>query len=209
MKIGILGAGNLGSAIAKRLLGHKHQVLLSFARDETAMTAFAASIGAQSGTPSDAVRFGDVLILAAPWTAVPDALRQAGTLDGKIIWDCTNPLNADLTGLLLGTITSAGEEVARMAPTAKVVKAIPPFAELLQGADIAPDKPRPSTFVCGDDATAKRTVSELVELLGAEAVDSGPLSAARFAEPAGMLLVHLAYKQGLGGRIGTGLLRFP
>jgi predicted dinucleotide-binding enzyme len=208
MKIGILGAGNLGTGIAKHLVIHKHQVFLSFARDTTKMTAFADSIGAQSGTANEAARFSDVVVLAAPWTAAAVALGQAGSLDGKIIWDCTNPLKPDLSGLMLGTTTSAGEEVARMAPAARVVKAIPPFAEMLHGAPIPPGTQKPATFVCGDDAAAKRIVSELVELIGAEAVDTGPLSAARFAEPMGMLLVQLAYKQGLGGRIGAVLVKF-
>jgi 8-hydroxy-5-deazaflavin:NADPH oxidoreductase len=208
MKIGILGAGNLGTGIAKQLIRHGHQVFLSFSKDLNAMAAFAASINAQSGAPGDAARFADVLALTAPWTAVAEALRQAGPLDGKVIWDCTNPLKPDLSGLLLGTTTSAGEEVARMAPTATVVKAIPPFAEILHGPPIPTDQPRPVTFVCGDDATAKRTVSELLTLIGADLLNAGPLSAARFAEPAAMLLVHLAYKQGLGARIGAALLKF-
>jgi predicted dinucleotide-binding enzyme len=121
-------------------------------------------------------------------------LQQAGLLDRKVIWDCTNTLNPDLTGPLLGTTTSAGEEVARLAPSAHVVKAIPPFAEILHGPPLPPGTPLPSTFVCGDDAEAKR---------------SGPLAAARFAEPAAILLVHLAYRQGMGGRIGARFFRVP
>jgi 8-hydroxy-5-deazaflavin:NADPH oxidoreductase len=209
MKIAIIGAGNLGTGLAKHLVRGGHQVFLSFSRNAEETAQSAGSIGAQSGTPSEATMHADVVVLAPPWTAVGEALQQAGPLDGKVIWDCTNPLNPDLSGLLLGTTTSAGEEVARLAPSAHVVKAIPPFAEILHGPPLPPGTPLPSTFVCGDDAEAKRVVSELVSVIGAEPVDSGPLAAARFAEPAAMLLVHLAYRQGMGGRIGARFFRIP
>jgi 8-hydroxy-5-deazaflavin:NADPH oxidoreductase len=193
---------------AKQLIPHGHAVTLSFSTDVTQLVTTARSLGAQSGTPAEAARFADVVIFAVPWGVAQEALRQAGPLDGKVIWDCTNALKPDFSGLQIGTTTSAGEEVARMAPTAIVVKAIPPFAEVLHGPPLPDDAPRHTVFVCGDDATAKRTVSELVRLIGAEPVDAGPLYAAGYAEPSGMLLVHLAYKQGFGGRIGSQLLRF-
>jgi hypothetical protein len=86
--------------------------------------------------------------------AVAEALRQAGHLEGKIIWDCTNPLKPNLSGLLLGTTTSAGEEVARLAPAARIVKAIPPFAESLDALPRSTDLARPATFIRGDDLSA-------------------------------------------------------
>jgi 8-hydroxy-5-deazaflavin:NADPH oxidoreductase len=98
-------------------------VFLSFSRNAEETARSAGSIGAQSGTPSEATVHADVVVLAPPWTAVGEALQQAGPLDGKVIWDCTNPLDPDLSGLLLGTTTSAGEEVARLAPSAHVVTA--------------------------------------------------------------------------------------
>jgi len=207
MKVGILGAGNLGNAIAKKLVKQRHQVFLSFSKDTARMVSFADSIGARFGSPQEAAQFGDVVVLAAPWGAVREALQQAGSLDGKIIWDCTSALKPDLSGLLIGTTTSAGEEVARLAPTAKIVKAIPPFAESLDKLS-STDRARPASFVCGDDRSAKLIISELIEHLGAEPVDAGPLSAARFAEPAAMLLVHLAYKERLGNHIGLMFLRY-
>jgi 8-hydroxy-5-deazaflavin:NADPH oxidoreductase len=208
MKIAIIGAGNLGTGIAKHLVRGGHQVCLSFSRnlEETARTA--SSIGVRSASPSEATSDADVIVLAPPWTAIGEALQQAGSLDGKVVWDCTNPLKPDLSGLLLGTTTSAGEEVARLASAARVVKAIPPFAEFLHGPPLSPGTPLPTTFVCGDDPQAKQLVSELVRAIGSEPVDAGALVAARFTEPASMLLVHLAYKQGMGGRIGTRLLSF-
>ena len=167
MKIGIIGAGNVGTGIAKHLIPHGHVVTLSFSTDVAQLATTARSIGALSGTPAEAARFADVVVFAVPWGVAQEALRQAEPLDGKVIWDCTNSLKPDFSGLQIGTTTSAGEEVARMAPTATVVKAIPPFAEVLHGPPLPKGAPKHTTFVCGDDAAAKRTVSELVRLIGA------------------------------------------
>jgi predicted dinucleotide-binding enzyme len=125
----------------------------------------------------------------------------------KILWDCTNALKPDMTGLLIGTTTSGGEEVAKLAPWAKVVKAIPPFAELLHSSSTSIGGQKSGVFVCGDDGGAKDVVQHLVGDIGATAIDAGPLALARYTEPAGMLLVQLAYTGGFGARIGLALLR--
>lgn len=93
----------------------------------------------------------------------------------------------------MGFTTSAAEQVAAHAKDARVVAALPPFAEL-----IASGKPElagrvPSVFCCSDDADAKSTVAGLIGELGADAVDAGPLVTARLVEPAMMLVVGLAY----------------
>ena len=72
----------------------------------------------------------EVVVLAVLWGAAEAAVVAAGDLSGKAVWDCTNPLLPDLAGLALGT-TDGGEQVARWAPGARVVKAVPPFAELM------------------------------------------------------------------------------
>jgi predicted dinucleotide-binding enzyme len=125
----------------------------------------------------------------------------------KILWDCTNPLKPDLSGLLVGTSTSGGEEIAKLAPWARVVKALPPFAEVMNSGNITINGHRVGVFVCGDDNDARAVIGKLVSDIGAEPVDAGPLMLARYAEPAAMLLVQLAYAQGLGGRIGLSLIR--
>jgi 8-hydroxy-5-deazaflavin:NADPH oxidoreductase len=112
-----------------------------------------------------------------------------------------------MSGLLVGTTTSGGEEVARLAPWAKVVKAIPPFAEVLHSPSMLIDGDRASVFVCGDDSEARSVVAKLVYEIGAEPVNAGPLTLARYTEPACMFLVQLAYAQGLGARIGFSLIR--
>lgn len=207
MNIGIIGAGNLGTALARRLASKGHPVMLSFRRDADKLKHEAEASGARAGTPSEAAEFGEVIVLAAPWTSVPEALRQVGDISGnKVLWDCTNALKPDRSGLLIGTTTSGGEEVARLAPWANVVKAIPPFAEALHTPAV-PGDGRPDVFICGDDAGARKFVAGLVEDIGASPVDAGPLKLARYAEPACMLLVQLAYGQGLGPRISLKLSR--
>jgi predicted dinucleotide-binding enzyme len=130
MNIGIIGAGNVGGALAKRLGGAGHAVMLSFSKDRGALQATAHRYSARAGTPSEAVRFGEVVVLAVPWAVVEVALRQAGPLAGKVLWDCTNALTPDYTGLEVGTTTSGGEIVQQRAPGARVVKGIPPAAHL-------------------------------------------------------------------------------
>jgi len=201
MKIGVIGAGQVGTALARRLVPHGHEVMLSFARDAGTLAAQAAAWRARAGTPAEAAAFGDVVVLAVPWQAVPQALAQAGPLDGKILWDCTNALKPDLSGLEIGTTTSAGEFVQGRAQGARVVKGIPPFAELLHRDDPTLAGVPAGTFVCGDDAAAKAVVTELLAALPSVVVDAGPLVSARLVEPAGLLMVRLAYGLKWGPRI--------
>jgi hypothetical protein len=210
MKIGIIGAGNVGTGVGKRLAAAGHDIVVSFARSPEKVAAAAAEIGggARAGTPEEAARHGELMVLATPWAVTLDAVKSvADALAGKIVWDTTNPLKADMSGLEIGTTTSAGELVATAAPQARVVKAVPPFAEVLHSASTHIAGARPGVFVAGDDAEARRAVLALVEQIDADGVDAGPLSLARYTEPLGMLLVQLAYAQGFGARIGTLLLR--
>ena len=210
MKIGIIGAGNIGTGLGKRLGGH--DIVVSFARTPDKVAAAAQTIGgaARAGTPDEAARHGEIVILATPWAVTLDAVRSvADSLAGTVVWDTTNPLKTDMSGLEVGTTSSGGELVAESAPAAIVVKAIPPFAEVLHspGSIAEVCGGRPSVFVCGDDVAARAQVLTLVDSIGADGVDSGPLTMARYTEPAGMLLVQLAYVQGLGPRVGSALLR--
>jgi 8-hydroxy-5-deazaflavin:NADPH oxidoreductase len=207
MKIGVIGAGNVGTAIARRLVPRGHQVMLSYSRDLAQLRAKGAAYGATTGTPAEAGRFADVVALAVPWSSIDDALKQAGDLSSKLIWDCTNALKPDLSGLAIGTTTSASEVIQERVPGAKVVKAIPPFAELLHSDDPTLKGTPAYVFVCGNDVEAKAAVSELVAQLPATPVDAGPLENARYVEPVGFLLVRLAYGLGLGSRIGLALTR--
>lgn len=207
MKVGIIGAGNIGTALAKWLGAEGHEVMLSYARDVTKLEEAARAFGAATGSPAEAAAFGDVVALTVPWGAVPDALAAAGPMSGKIVWDCTNVLKPDLSELEIGTSISGGETIAALIPDAKVVKGIPPFAELMHSENPLISGTSAGVFMCGDDAQAKAVVAQLIEALPATAVDAGPLENARYVEPAGFLLVRLAYGLGMGSRIGLALIK--
>lgn len=210
MKIGIIGAGNVGKAVGRRLAAAGHEIRVAFGRTPEAVSAAAAAIGhgARAVALTEAVEASDVVFIATPWAATGDLLMQIGPQVGqRIVWDTSNPMKPDMSGLTLGLTTSAGEEIARWLPQARVVKAIVPFAEVLASPSTEIGGQRPGVFVCGDDAEARATVAELVAQIGADPVDAGPLALARYTEPLGMLLVQLAYVQGFGARIGSALLR--
>jgi len=203
VRIGIIGAGNLGIGLAKHLVAKGHSVMLSFSRDREKLQKSASALNAHAGTVAEAAAFGEIVVLATPWGVTSQALAQVGELvEEKILWDCTNALKPDISGLLIGTTTSGAEEIAKLAPWAIVVKAIPPFAELLHSPDMLVEGNPVDVFVCGDDREARGAVAKLVEDIGARPIDAGPLALARYTEPAGMLLVQLAYASGYGARIG-------
>jgi predicted dinucleotide-binding enzyme len=192
MQIGIIGAGRLGSALGQRLAGAGHQIM--YGGGESARIASKRQ-DAVFGSNAEAVAFGEIVVLAVPFDAIDQAISDAGSLTGCVLWSCVNALKADLSGLVVGFDTSAAEEVARRAAGARVVAAIPPFASALaaEGPMAYDAGLRPSVFVCGEDAAAKMIVARLVGDLAADAVDVGGLAAARFIEPALLLLVRIAY----------------
>ena len=191
MKLGIIGAGSLGTALGARLAHAGHAIM--FGGGASAKDA-AVRQSAEVGSNSEAAAFADVVILAVPFVAIDSALADAGALAGRVLWSCVNALKPDLTGLAVGFNDSAAEEVVRRARGARVVAAVPPLASAIAAPPLAYDGDlAPSMFVCGDDPVAKRIVEELVRDLGAHPVDAGPLTAARYVEPAMMLLVSLAY----------------
>ena len=153
--------------------------------------------------------FGDVVVLAVPYAATAAAIKAAGSLNGKIVLTCINALKPDYSGLATGTTSSAAEEVAALAPGAKVVEGLPAFAEVLQSSTQSIEGEAATIFVAGEDTEAKRIAADLLTETGAQVIDAGPLRAARFIEPAIFLLVHLAYLQGFGGRVGWKLLHDP
>jgi len=203
MRIGIIGAGSLGSALGERLSEAGHEITLG--GGESAL-AVATRLGAGVGSNSEAAAFGAVVVLAVPFAAIGPALEESGPLEGKVLWSCVNALKPDFSGLAVGFNTSAAEEVARRAPGASVVAAIPPFADAIASGSLAYEEGlEPTVFLCGDDQSAKMMVEELVRDIGAHPVDAGPLSAARLVEPALMLLMRLAYA-GVPRDVGLRLL---
>ena len=200
MNIGIIGAGNMGSGLGKFWAQNGHKLMFSYSRDQAKLKKIADSLGdnATVGTPTEAVQFADVVLLSVPYTAIGDALKAAGSLDGKILFSCVNALLPDMSGLAVGTTTSAAEEIAKLAPGARVVEALPLFAEVLNSSSQQFGDETATIFYTGDDETAKQVIADLLRETNVEAIDAGPLKNSRFVEPAMFLLVQLAYGQKLG-----------
>jgi 8-hydroxy-5-deazaflavin:NADPH oxidoreductase len=206
LKIAFIGAGNMATGLGKHWAKKGHELFFSHSRDQEKLKKQAASVSASAmiGTAEEAVRFADVILLTTPYGAAPEAIKAAGDLTGKVLWSIVNPMKPDFTGLEVGTTSSGAEELAKLAPNARFVSALPPFAETLQTDAIG--TPSPSVFVCSDDVEARAIVVALVTEFGADAIDAGPLYAARFFEPMMMGLVYLAYSRNYGGGIGLQLL---
>lgn len=198
MKVAIIGTGNMGTGLASVLATAGHEVSIG-ARDLVKAAALADKIGhgAVGGGIAAAAKLADVVILALPFGAAADAIKQADTLAGKVLVDISNPISPDYKELVIGHTTSAAEEIQKLAPQARVVKAFNTiFAQLL-----APESRQSKTlqvFMAGDDAAAKASVSELAKSVGFEAVDAGALSNSRYLEPIGEMNIHFGYFLGKG-----------
>lgn len=141
-----------------------------------------------------------------PYGAIEDALKAAGSLEGKILFSIVNALLPDMSGIAVGTTTSAAEEIAKLAIGARVVEALPVFAEVLNSPSRRFGDQQATVFYTGDDEEAKQVVSNLLRETDVDPINAGPLKNSRYVEPAMMLLIQLAYAQQLG-QVGFKLLR--
>lgn len=199
MKIGILGAGNVGGALGAAWAAHGHEVYFGVRNPDSAdVHALLQRCGprARAESIADSVRSGEVVVNALPWPAARAVLEKLD-FGGKPLLDCTNPLKSDLSGLEVGTTTSGGELVASWARSAKVVKIFNTTGYNNMTDPKFNGKAIPM-FYCGDDAAAKQIAAGLAHDIGFRPVDSGPLSNSRLLEPMCMLWVWLAIKGGFG-----------
>jgi len=205
--ISIIGAGNVGMALARAFTQRGQAVVLGVT-DPAKYQASVAALGAlaQVQTTAQALAASDLVILAVPHAAVEGIARSVGDWQGRIVVDATNPLAPGLAGLTVGTGTSAAEQLATQAQGARVVKAFN-----TTGAENMADTRYPGGApwmpVCGDDAQARAQVLALATLIGFDAVDCGPLAAARYLEPFAMTWIHLAFRQGRGRNFAFALLQ--
>jgi predicted dinucleotide-binding enzyme len=195
----IIGLGNMGKGLAKRLAGKTNLVLAS--RDGAAATAFAATLpaGVRVLDQAAAIAVADIVVLALPYAAALEAAANPA-LAGKIVLDISNPLKADFSGLTIGHTTSAAEELQAAAPSAKVVKGFNTIFASLFELPAAQTAAIP-VFVAGNDEAAVAAVAELVGLAGFAVEKTGGLDAARLIEPLGMLNIRLGYGLGQGTSI--------
>jgi predicted dinucleotide-binding enzyme len=197
-RIGILGSGLMGGKLGTLFARAGHDVVFSYARNEQKLRKLAreAQGNARHGTPAEAAREAEVVLLAVHWSRVDDVLEQAGDLSGKVIVTCSLPMNADDTGLVVAHTSSGAEELAKKVPRAKVVAAFGtvPSEVLFDVFEAKRRAARPSLLYYGDDAAAKDVAVRLIRDVGFEPVDAGPLRTARYAEPFTLLIAQLAYE---------------
>jgi len=207
MRIGIIGSGKMGAGLGRLWANQGHYVMFSYSRRPENLQDLVQEIGSQarSGTPQEAVRFADILLLAVPWAGVGDALAAAGPLDGKTVLSCVNPLGP--LGLEVGLTSSAAEEISKLAPGAIIVEAFNTvFAGILHSRARLLGNNTPTVFYCGDDRDAKAKAAALIRDAGLDPVDAGPLQNARYVEPLAMLMMELGYSQRLGSDIAMRLM---
>lgn len=208
MKIAIIGSGHIGAGLARAWASKGHTIVFGARAPEDAeLSTLCKSIGATAAPVADAPSEAAVIVLAMPFAALDEVLRVVGSLDGKVVIDCTNAVERGPNGMTLkyGHTTSAAEELQKKLPAAHVFKSFN-----AQGAENLANPVygdvRAANFFCGDAPEGKRTVKGLVEDIGFEAVDVGPLTNARLLEP--MMLLWMAASKTLGTRdIAFKLLR--
>jgi predicted dinucleotide-binding enzyme len=193
VKVGILGSGDVGKAFARAFGALGHEVVIG-SRSPEKLSDFVGGEADRvtSGTFEDAARSGDLLVLATHGMATEEALTMAGkqNFDNKVVIDATNPL--DFSGgaprLAVGHTDSLGEQIQRSIPKARVVKAFNTAGNALFFKPELPGGP-PDMFIGGNDADAKKLVSQVCEAFGWGVIDLGGIDASRYLEPMCMVWV--------------------
>jgi predicted dinucleotide-binding enzyme len=192
MKIAIVGKGNVGSALGTGLKRAGHEIRFGHRDPNESVLA--------------ATKWGEIVMLAVPFNAVRSTVQEIGSsADGKVLVDVTNALGPNME-LAVGFTTSGAEELQKMLPKARVVKAFNTvFAQNQSTGKLGQDSL--TAFIAGDDSNAKQVVMQLAQDIGFEPVDVGPLKSARYLEPMAVLMIGLGYGMKMGTKMGLKLLR--
>lgn len=207
MNIAVIGAGNVGSALARRLAAKGHDILLGVRDTHKAeYEKLAEELRLpRLFTPQEAATRADAILIATPWSVTESVLKGLTDLGGKVIIDCTNPLTKELT-LSVERNSSGGELVQSWARTGIVVKAFNTTGYNIMENPVL-ERRKSMMYFCGDDAAAKAIVKGLIEDVGFEPVDAGPLKNSRLLEHLALLWIYSAYQFGLGREFAFGILR--
>jgi 8-hydroxy-5-deazaflavin:NADPH oxidoreductase len=188
MKVGVLGSGDVGKSFARAFSALGHDVKIG-SRSPEKLSDFVAQAGdkVSSSTFKETARFGDMIVVATLGVATEEALRLAdpGNFAGKVVIDATNPLEFSPGGppkLAVGHQDSLGERVQRWLPKARVVKAFNIVGNTLFFKPRLPGGP-PDMFICGNDAEAKKAVSQICRDFGWGVIDIGGIEGSRYLEP--------------------------
>lgn len=211
--IAILGAGDFGMAMAHALTRSGYTFCFGVRDPEGVgqtvgdlqrIGSLETCLGARP--VAAAISESEVVVLALPYAAALSLAASEGDWGNRILIDCTNPLMAGLRGLEVGHTSSAGEEIARVATNARVVKG---FSTLSAFVLEHPTFGTGRAFlpICGDDAEARSKVIEIGRVMGYDVVDVGPLRHARYIEPFAMLGIQLAVQRRYGQGFALGALQ--
>lgn len=193
--IAIVGTGEVGSALGTSWGRLGHPIVYGSRSPDSAKTRelLSRSGNARAVASRDAARHADIVVLALPFTAALELVPQMGDLRGKILIDPMNALRFDREQARVDTYDELlAEQIQALAPGAHVVKAL----NALNARNMAPDREFAgpiSVPIAGDDPRAKRKVAELIERLGLEAADVGPLFNARYVEAMAPLYVYMNF----------------
>lgn len=189
-KIGIIGDGNVGTALTNGLTRGGYEV---------------RTVGKEPQKVKDVGQWAETLILAVPFGERHNALREVGDVAGKVIIDVTNAIGDDMTLAVDPRSESGAEQLQRAAKGAKVAKAFNTvFAQHMDSGKVHGEQL--TVLVAADDGAAKRRAMELARAIGFDAVDAGPLQNARWLETLGYLNIALGYSVGLGTAMGFKLV---
>jgi len=192
MKVAIIGEGNVGKALGLGLRRAGHEIKFGH-RDPKEPVR-------------EAAEWADAIILAVPYHAVRDAAKEIGSAaDGKVLIDVTNALDQN-GNLAVGFTTSAAEELQKLLPKSRVVKAFNTVFSQNQSTGRVGEE-QLTAFIAGNDKMAKQAVIELSRDIGFEPVDVGPLKSARYLEPMAIMIIELGYNLKMGTKIGFKLAK--
>jgi 8-hydroxy-5-deazaflavin:NADPH oxidoreductase len=212
MRVGILGSGLMGGKLGTLFARAGHDVVFSYSRKPEKLKRLAREAGgnAWAGTPREAAKDADALLLAVHWLRIDHVLKKAGDLSGKVIVTCSLPMNADDTALAIAHTSSGAEALAKKVRQAHVVAAFGTIpSEVLFGVFEKKGKGNPPSLVYyGDHQGAKEVAATLIRDIGFDPVDAGPLRIARYAEPFTMLIAQLAYEGEEGPELAYRFERF-
>jgi predicted dinucleotide-binding enzyme len=178
--IGLIGAGHIGSQLARLAVRHGYHVVLSNSRGPATLTALVEELGAnaRAGTPADAAEAGDIVVVTIPLKNIGNV--PVAPLAGKVVIDTNNyyPQRDGHIAELDNEQTTTSELLQRHLPTSKVVKAFNHITAAALTADAQPagTPNRRALAIAGDDAEAKAIVARLIDEFGFDVVDLGPLS---------------------------------
>jgi hypothetical protein len=200
-KIGVLGTGNVGDALANGLLKYGYEVMRG-SREPKKLAAWKEKAGprASIGTFAETAKFGDTVVLAVKGGAAESVVAACGSsLDGKTVIDTSNPIadKPPTDGVLAFFTThdrSLLERLQQLAPKAHFIKAFSCVGAAMM-VDPAFGGSKPTMFVCGDDAASKRTVTGILDQFGWDTEDMGGAAAARAIEPLCMLWCIPGFRQ--------------